>query len=292
MKLDIQRIKPIVKYALQEDIIKGDITTSSIISSGAVISAVFVAREAGVIAGLPVVREVMQQVARLYKTPDAVFKMLIKDGNKVRKGQVIARLHGRARLILACERTALNFFQRLSGIATLTRRYVDVVRSLSGKHKPEIFDTRKTTPGLRYLEKYAVRCGGGHNHRMDLSEMVMVKDNHLKVLKKVSVQVLINTLKQSVGRGMKIEIEVDNMRQLRSVLNTHVDIIMLDNMSIAQLKRAILAIHKIHPRPLIEVSGGVKLDNLSRIASLGVDRISAGELTHSPRALDISLEIN
>lgn len=292
MKLDIQRIKPIVKYALEEDIKKGDITTSSIISSGAVINAVLVAKEAGVIAGLPVVREVMGQVGRLYKTPDVVFKMLIKDGNKVRKGQVIACLSGRARVIFAAERTALNFLQRLSGIATLTRRYVDVVGSLKGKDKPEIFDTRKTTPGLRYLEKYAVRCGGGHNHRMDLSEMVMVKDNHLRVQKNLSVPELLNTLKQRVRRGIKIEIEVDTMRQLRSVLNTHVDIIMLDNMSIAQLKKAISVIYKMHSRPLIEVSGGVKLDNLSRIASCGVDRISSGELTHSPRALDISLEIN
>ncbi|MCK4648155.1 carboxylating nicotinate-nucleotide diphosphorylase [bacterium] len=293
MKLDLERIRPIVRMALEEDVGKGDITTLLTVPKGRKAKGVIRAKEKGVIAGLPVAELVFKQVAG--RKSRVVFKKIIKEGKKVKKGQVIAEVIGDARIILTVERTALNFLQRLSGIATLTNQFVEKVKS----HKVKIFDTRKTTPGLRYLEKYAVRCGGGYNHRMGLWDMVLIKDNHIKIqnvkLKMQNLKETIKKIREKMSRGMKIEVEAKNLREVREALKARVDIIMLDNMNFKSIKKAIELCHRSpvtgHQSPIIEVSGGITLKNVTKIARTGVNRISIGALTHSAKALDISLDI-
>jgi len=265
----------IIKLALKEDIGSGDITTKLTISAGQKIKARIIAKEKGIVCGLAVAELVFKTVDKNIR-----FKPATSDGKQVKKGQVLARLEGKAVSILKAERVALNFLSHLSGIATLTNRYVQKVKP----YKVKIMDTRKTTPGLRSLEKCAVRCGGGVNHRLGLWDQVLIKDNHLKGLR---LKEIIKKVKQKRPKGMKIEVEVKNLRQFKQALEARPDIIMLDNFSLTNIKKAV----KIKSASVkIEVSGGVNLSNARRIAATGVERISVGELTHSASALDIALD--
>ena len=276
-----------VKKALKEDIGTGDVTTNAMVPKDAEAKAIIYAREKGVVAGLDIVAEVFRQLDKKIN-----IKKFVKDGEKVKVNQPLAEIKGKTRALLEGERTALNFLEHLSGIATLTRKYVDAVKPCSVK----ILDTRKTTPGMRILEKYAVRMGGGHNHRMGLYDMVMVKDNHLKcsrtshVARRTSIKDVVKRLRKKIPGNLKIEIETENLKEVKMALEAGADIIMLDNMSITTMKKAVGFIAQ-RSRPIIEASGNVTLQNVRAIAKIGVDWISIGRLTHSAPALDISMEI-
>jgi len=274
----------IIRKALAEDAASKDVSTRSVVPAASIIRAELVAKQDGVLCGLDIVRDV-------FCTMDGRCRLMpfAKDGDKVKAGQIFAQVRGPAREILAAERTALNFIQHLSGIATLTSLYVEKTKGTAAK----IYDTRKTVPGMRDLAKYAVRCGGGKNHRMNLEEMVMFKDNHLKIARDIPASIAA-LRKQKPAR--KIEVECESMDELAAALEYRPDIILLDNMDLPLLRRAITAIKKWSQtnktrRPEIEISGGVKLDMVRSYAATGVDRISAGAITHSAPALDISLEI-
>ena len=296
MKLDLEKIRPIVRIALEEDVGKRDITTLLTVPKGRKAKGVIRAKEKGIIAGLPMAELVFKIVQSPKSKVQSQFKAKMKEGERVKKGQVIAEVIGDARNILTGERTALNFLQRLSGIATLTNRFVEKVRPC----KVKIFDTRKTTPGLRYLEKYAVRCGGGYNHRMGLYDQVLIKDNHLRIVRSSefgvrSLQEMVKDMREKIPKGMKIEVETKNLREVKEAAKAGVDIIMLDNMNLKSMRKAVKLCRgsQIAGRrsPIIEVSGGITLENVREIAKTGVDRVSIGALTHSAKALDISLDI-
>ncbi len=306
MNLDLKKIRPIVKNALREDIGRGDITTGLLVPETKRIKAKIVARESGVVAGTGVAEEVFKAVESLIirkgrKGRGIEFKKIVEDGNQVKRGETLAEVRGSAQVVLTGERTALNFLQHLSGIATLTRKYTEAVKSTSPRGKAKIYDTRKTLPGLRYLEKYAVSCGGGYNHRMGLYDMVLIKDNHWRIAnartkERVASDGNLEKIKEKIPQGMKVEVEADSLRQLKRVLAMDVDIIMLDNMKLPVLKKAVRMVKMARDRkgtksPAIEVSGKINLKSSKQIAHLGVDRISVGEITHSARALDISLDI-
>jgi len=310
VKLDLKKIRPIVKNALREDIGRGDITTNLFVPETKMVKAKIVAKQPGVIAGMGVVEEVFRVAESLIirhkekkeeKREEVKFKRIAEDGDRVEKGKTLAEVRGSAQVVLASERTALNVLQHLSGIATLTRKYVDAIKSTRLRGKIGIYDTRKTLPGLRYLEKYAVSCGGGINHRMGLYDMVLVKDNHWRVGwyragKRLPAQWNLEEIRRRIPQGMKVEVEVNSLKQLERVLAMDVDIIMLDNMRLPVLKKAIKIVEENRDRkgvkgPTIEVSGKVNLRSIKQISRLGVDRISVGEITHSAKALDISLEV-
>jgi nicotinate-nucleotide pyrophosphorylase (carboxylating) len=269
-------VDDIIRAALREDMPAGDVTSENIIPPGAVSKAVFLAKEDGVLAGLPVARRVFEILDSGIRVGEA-----LDDGAAVRRGDALARLEGPAVPLLEGERTALNFLQRLSGIATATRRFV----AAAAGTKAAILDTRKTTPGLRLLEKYAVRMGGGRNHRQGLSDMILIKDNHLRYVGGVTEAV--RRARERAPAGLKIEVEVTNFDEAREALESGADIVMLDNMPLAAMKEVV---DLYAGRVQIEVSGNVTLDRVRDIAAIGVDFISVGALTHSPRALDISLE--
>ncbi len=267
----------IIKRALKEDIGRGDITSDLLIPARKV-KAILLAKAAGIFCGWPVAEQIL-------KHEGIAYKQKVQDGEPLKKGQIIAELKGDARKILLIERTTLNFLQRMSGIATLTAKFVAAVKPTGTR----ILDTRKTTPGLRVLEKYAVLCGGGSNHRLGLDDMILVKDNHLKLVG--SWQTAVSRLKHK-PKNMKVEIEAENLKQVKEILKTGIaDIILLDNMDDGVLRQAIKMIRQQGPKPLIEISGKVTLANVKKYAGLGADRISIGALTHSATALDISLEI-
>jgi len=304
--VNLKKIRPIVKNALREDLGRGDITTYLLVPETRSVKAKIVARESGVVAGLGVAEEVFKAAGSLIiregkKGRRIKFKKRVKDGDQVKKGKTLAELRGNAQVILTGERTALNFLQHLSGIATLTRKYVRAVKSTSPRVKTRIYDTRKTAPGLRYLEKYGVSCGGGYNHRMGLYDMVLVKDNHWGIggaHTRETVPGILNLeeIKEKIPQGMKVEVEVNSLKQLKRVLAMDVDIVMFDNMKVPVLKKAVRMVEMARKRkgvksPAIEVSGKINLKSIKQIAHLGVDRISVGEITHSARALDISLDI-
>jgi nicotinate-nucleotide pyrophosphorylase (carboxylating) len=265
-----------IEAALREDMPEGDITSESIVPAGAVSEAVLLAKEDGVLAGLTVARRVFEIVDARVE-----FRGECPDGKAFRKGDVLARIKGPTVSLLKAERTALNFLQRLSGIATATRRFVDAVAGT----KARILDTRKTTPGLRLLEKYAVRMGGGTNHRLSLSDMVLIKDNHLRYVG--SITEAVRRARARVPSGIKVEVEVTTVDEAREALAAAADIIMLDNMPIEGMK-AVVSLDA--GRVPLEVSGNVTLERVREIAATGVDYISVGALTHSSPALDISLE--
>ena len=264
------------KRALEEDIGFEDLTTEAIVSPFQESTAEIIVKEEGVLAGIGIAETCFRML-----DPEAKFTAKAKDGEKIFSGQVIATVSGRTRAILSAERTALNFLQRLSGIATSTQRAVEIVKDFNCR----IVDTRKTTPGLRALEKYAVRVGGGFNHRFGLYDAVLIKDNHIQaaggILKAVSL------VQAKVGHMVKIEVETETLDQVREALSTGADIIMLDNMSLALMKEAVAL---INGQALTEASGGITLDKLAQVAATGVDLISLGWLTHSARSLDISLD--
>jgi nicotinate-nucleotide pyrophosphorylase (carboxylating) len=274
-------IERIVSMALREDLPWGDVTSDALIPSDQIGTARIEARQTGILAGLPVAREVFLQV-----DPSLSFVMQREDGARLSSGQVIATIDGSLRSLLAAERVALNFLQRMSGIATLTDRYVSAVAG----RRARIVDTRKTTPGLRLLEKYAVRIGGGHNHRYCLSDAVLAKDNHLAALRLrgVDLKSAVAALRRDIPHTTTIEVEVETIEQVRQALAAGVDAILLDNMT---SKAMADAVRLVDGRAIVEASGGVTLETVAAVADTGVDLISVGALTHSVQALDLALEI-
>ena len=276
-KSGFQKIEKIVKIALKEDLGFGDITSDLIISEKQKGKGFIIAKEKGIIAGLEVAKSVFEEV-----DAGLMFKFLISDGDKVRPGLKVALIQGKTKSILAGERTALNFLQRLSGIATLTNKFVRKTEGTSTK----ILDTRKTTPGLRFLERDAVKKGGGENHRQGLYDMILIKDNHIQAAGSIS-----SAIKKALRnrRGLKIEVETKNLKEIKEALNFKIDRIMLDNFKPENLKKAVKLIRSKNKKVEIEASGRVNLKNVRKIALSGVDYISVGALTHSARALDFSL---
>lgn len=270
-------IDKIIEQALLEDIGTGDITTEFIIHPNVKAKGIIKTSEEGVVAGLDI-------ACLLFKKLDSeiIFQEKIKDGTKVTRGKVLAKISGSARTIFKGERVALNFLQRMSGIATITSKFCQQVKDFPVR----IFDTRKTTPGLRILEKYAVRMGGGHNHRFGLYDAVLIKDNHIAVAG--GIKSAVNSVRKQISHAAKIEVEVENLSQLQEALKVQVDTIMLDNMDLETMKEAV---KMVKGEALIEASGGITLEKVREIAQTGVDLISVGALTHSVKSLDISMEI-
>ena len=280
--IKIDELKMRVLLALEEDIGSGDITTESIVPQDAAARARIVAKEEGILAGIEVAAEVFRTL-----DPATGFEAKAGDGDAVAPGKSIATIEGNASALLKGERTALNFLQRLSGIATLTRKFVDAVAGTGAK----IYDTRKTTPGWRSLEKHAVACGGGTNHRMGLYDAVLIKENHIAIAreKDKGIKELIEGVRKKVGPDLFLQIEARNLEEVAKCLSAAPDCILLDNMSTAEMQQAVLMGKKTNDRVLFEASGGVTLDNVREIASTGVHRISVGALTHSAPALDITI---
>ena len=282
LDLNLPQVEEIVKRALAEDIGSGDITTSLTVPPESICRAQIVAKEEGVIAGLDVAALVFAQVAERYSGTEPAFRSGIADGSSVHSGDVIAEITGSTAVVLTGERTALNFLQRMSGIATKTAGLVELVKQNGAK----VTDTRKTTPGLRILEKYAVRVGGGWNHRFGLYDAVLIKDNHIRAAG--GIKEAIRVAKSGAPQGMKIEVEADTVEQVKLALEAGAEAILLDNMDLAALREAV-ALCK--GKAVTEASGGVTEENIAAVAETGVDLISVGALTHSAKALDLSLEI-
>lgn len=272
------RLRSIIKTALEEDLGgRGDVTTASTVSEGILVSGKILCKGEGILAGIHVAEAVFHEV-----DPGLEFVGEKSDGQRVERGEVVATIKGEVRSLLVAERTALNFLQHLSGIATLTRRYVEAVSGLPVR----IVDTRKTLPGLRELEKYAVRCGGGYNHRFGLYDGVLLKDNHLKVCG--SIREAVEKARSNSPHLMKVEVEVETLDQLREALEAGADVIMLDNMSVEEMRKAV---EIAGDRCLLEASGSIRLENVREVAETGVDIISIGAITMSAPALDFSLEV-
>jgi nicotinate-nucleotide pyrophosphorylase (carboxylating) len=278
MKLYELQYLPIVKSALREDLRSGDVTTDALIPRGHVATALMNFREAGVLCGIDIARAAFEEMDCL-----AHIETLMDDGARVDASAGVLRIEGEARAVLTAERVALNFVQRLSGIATLTQQFVSAIEGTS----TQIVDTRKTTPGLRLLEKYAVRCGGGSNHRFALDDLILIKDNHVALCGGIAEAV--KRAHEYSGHAVKIEVECDTLEQVTEAIEAKADIILLDNMTPQELKAAV---QRIDGRAISEASGGVNLSTVRAIAQSGVDIISVGSLTHSARALDIGLDIS
>jgi nicotinate-nucleotide pyrophosphorylase (carboxylating) len=285
---------PLVKWALSEDVGSGDITTLNTLPTGVGARAVIVMKEPGVVAGLEVARLTFKEVDGTLK-----FDPLTSDGERVEAGVAVARVSGSAGSILTAERTALNFLQRLSGVATQTRRFVDRVEGTPAV----ILDTRKTTPGLRYMEKYAVKMGGGENHRFALWDMYLVKDNHIRAAGGLTAAI---DRIQRTRQDVPLEVEVESLAQLREALRPEVDRILVDNRPVEEVRRAVEEVDRWFEKhapesrrmrkearrwPEVEVSGGLTLDNVRSYAETGADYLSVGALTHSAPAVNLSLEI-
>ncbi|MBU0693710.1 MAG: nicotinate-nucleotide diphosphorylase [Candidatus Omnitrophica bacterium] len=294
-----KEIIAIIKRALAEDIGKKDITTLLTVPFRQEAEAVIFAKEKGVLCGINIVWEVFKQ-----KDKKIFFKSLKKDGDTFRKDEKVAYIRGDAHIILSSERVALNFLSLLSGISTLTKKFADKIKGTGVK----ILDTRKTTPNLRALEKYAVRIGGGYNHRMTLAQEVLIKDNHLKAARFINKSSPCAASKRDKGKfdeerfrnsfsylkksaHLKIEVEVESMEVFKRVIKYKPDVVMLDNFSLAQLKKAVVQRDEYFPQVKLEVSGGINLNNVREVARAGVDFISVGMITHSPAAIDFSLEV-
>jgi nicotinate-nucleotide pyrophosphorylase (carboxylating) len=281
---EMEAARRLANLALDEDLGEaGDVTSQLLLPAGRIGAAVFVARQAGVLAGLSVAELTLALI-----DPTLLFEAVRADGSLVQAGDRLAVLSGRARSILRGERAALNFLQHLSGVATLTRRYVDAVAGLPCR----VLDTRKTTPGWRLLEKYAVRQGGGHNHRLGLHDGILIKDNHLAALAECAdpIAEAVRLARQKHGTAIPLEIEVDTLDQLESALKAQPDIVLLDNMPPSLLREAVRRRDALAGGVLLEASGGVTLETIRALAETGVDRISVGALTHSAPALDIGLD--
>ncbi len=266
-----------LQMALAEDIGSGDITSELLLSPNSRTKGRIWAKEEGVLAGMPVAGRIFQLVGQID------FREEASDGQKISPGQTLAVIEGLTLNILQAERLALNFLQRLSGIATQTRKAVDLV----GSDGARIVDTRKTTPLWRWLEKYAVRQGGGYNHRLGLFDAVLIKDNHIRAVGGVKEAVKI--AREKAGHTLKIEVEITNFQELNEALEAGADIIMLDNMATNEMKKAVSIVNR---KALVEASGGITLENVAEISRCGIDIISMGSLTHSVQALDISLDIS
>jgi len=284
MEFDKKRLISIINSALKEDIGPMDITTSGVIPKTKVIKADILTKEDGIVCGLPLCETVFEILNK-----DIKFKPQVNEGDAVHSGKVLCYLEGPARPILTGERTALNFIARLSGIAAQTRKFAEKAAPYGVK----IMDTRKTAPCLRYVEKYAVRMGGGCNHRMGLWDQVLIKDNHLKAVscQPSAISRLLKETRKKVQKNTKIEIEVKNLIEFEEALKGRPDIIMLDNMSTSDIERAVSMRDKLGNIPLIEVSGNITIGNLDGYAKCRPDIISVGAITHSFKSLDLSMEV-
>ena len=276
--MNLTALTGLIDACLAEDIGGGDITTLAVVEPGARAAARMVLREAGVVAGLGVAGLVFERLSR-----DVVFRALVPDGERCAAGQTVAEVSGPAWAVLGGERLALNFVQRLAGVATATARLVDKVAGT----KARIVDTRKTTPGLRVLEKYAVRCGGGYNHRFGLYDGVLIKDNHLALAGGIARAV--RAARERAPHTVRVEVEVEDLHGVAAALEAGADIILLDNMDVATMARAVAM---VNGRALTEASGGISGETVAAVAATGVDFISVGALTHSVRSLDIGLDFN
>lgn len=270
-------LKHLIQIALEEDIGSGDITTDYTVDPEIKGKGIIVAKESLIIAGLEVAKDVFTFI-----DPEVVCRPFFKDGDLVKNGDTVMEIEGKLRVLLIGERTALNFMQRLSGIATNVRSYVE----LFGNKKIRLVDTRKTIPGWRVLEKYAVRVGGAYNHRIGLYDGVLIKDNHIVACGGISKA--IERIRDKVSHLVKIEVEVSDLPSVKEALAAKADIIMLDNMDVHQIKEAVALINK---KAIVEVSGGVTKENLNFLSDTGVDIISIGALTHSARSMDLSMRI-
>jgi len=275
--LKLEEIKSVIDYALKEDIGNGDITTNWLIPSDLQTTATMVAKSSGVVAGISVAEYVFRTLNQ-----DIHWKPFVRDGDKVIKGDVLLKISGSYRALLTGERLALNFMQRMSGIATMTSVFVE---ALSG-YQTKILDTRKTVPGLRLLDKYAVKMGGGTNHRIGLYDMVLIKDNHIKVAGGITNAV--GEIRKNITPGIKIEVETTTIEEVSEALHSGADIIMLDNMGNELMAECVKI---INGRAKVEASGNMTLERLIEVAATGVDFISIGALTHSVMAFDISMNI-
>lgn len=276
-------VREAIKLAIIEDEGCGDITSMLVIPPHKTSTAHIIAKENFVLAGMPFVCQVF-----IFVDQDMEVKIFFKEGSLIKQGDLIAEVKGRARSLLLAERVSLNILQRASGIATYTKTFVDMIKGLP----TSIVDTRKTSPGLRFIEKYAVRIGGGSNHRFGLNDGILIKDNHIKIVGSITKAV---KLTRKAHHLLRVEVEVKNLNEFKEAIAVGADIIMLDNMTIKDIKEAV-KIRDAHANSnkgtiLLEVSGGVRLDNVRAIAETGVDIISIGSLTHSARAVDISMKI-
>jgi nicotinate-nucleotide pyrophosphorylase (carboxylating) len=281
-----ERARELIGMALEEDLEGGgDVTTRVLIPEDQFGAVQIVARRAGVLAGLPLAAMVVNEI-----DPTAVFAALARDGDALAAGSVIAEISGRVPSLLMAERTCLNFLTHLSGVATLTRRYVDAIEGT----RAAIYDTRKTLPGWRVLQKYAVRAGGGRNHRQGLADMILIKDNHLGGWRAGAndcrIAAAVRAARSGAPAGMKIEVEVDTLDQLADALSGEPDIVLLDNMTLDQLRQAVALRNQRAAEVELEASGSVSLETVAAIAATGVERISVGALTHSAPALDLAFD--
>jgi len=272
-------VQTIVQLALAEDIGQGDITTDNLIPLNSKSKARLIAKAEGVICGVNLARRVFKSL-----NPKIIFRARLRDGQAVRRGRTIAEISGSTRALLTGERVAINLLSFLSGIATQTSLYVNKIKP----YKAAIMDTRKTTPLLRQLERYAVRSAGGVNHRFNLNDMMMIKDNHRVSCGEQGMNEIIRILKKKIKA--KLEVEVDDLKQFKEILNSKADIILLDNMTPRQIAKAVQLRNQAKSPILLEASGGITLKNVRQYAATGVDRISVGALTHSRQVLDISME--
>jgi nicotinate-nucleotide pyrophosphorylase (carboxylating) len=275
------QVEEIIDRALAEDLGKGDVTTEALISSDQQGTGFIVAKREGILAGTGVAKQIFHRV-----DPELKYEIFLEDGARVRPGNRVAGVSGSIASILRAERVVLNFLQHLSGIASETNRYVARVEGLPVR----IMDTRKTTPGLRSLEKYGVRMGGGENHRMNLGDGILIKDNHLAGLRGrgLGIKEIVTRARKNAPERLPVEVEVRNISEALEAVKAGADIVMLDNMNIEDMRKAVTS---IHGRALLEASGGITLENVRAVAETGVDFISIGALTHSASALDISLEL-
>ena len=270
-------VDAVLELALREDIGSGDVTTESIVPEDAVLTGEMRAKGTGVISGIGLCGAVFRKL-----DPDCEWKEMVRDGDRVSPGDTLARVTGRSRAILSAERTALNVLQKMSAISTLTSLFVEAVADSAVKIK----DTRKTLPGLRWISKYAVAAGGGHNHRAGLYDGVLIKDNHIKAAG--SIAAAVEKARQRVGEDFPIEVEIKTVEEVEEAVSCGADVIMLDNMDIREIRKAVRLIDR---RTLVEASGGVTLENVKEMARSGVDFISVGALTHSAPCLDISFDV-
>ncbi len=280
-RLEVKDIKPVVKQALEEDLGKGDITTEAIVEPRRWAKAYIELKEKGVVAGLPVAREVFFMLDKRVH-----FRPKVQEGIKARAGIVIAEVEGSAKAILEGERVALNFLQRLSGIATAARQFEDLVYV----HNVDVLDTRKTTPGLRVLEKYAVKLGGGENHRFGLFDAILIKDNHIKVAG--SITAAVKKVATKYKGKYSVQVEVSSLQEIKEVLALEgINKVLLDNMNPSQVKQAIKLIKDAKSNLEVEASGGINEKNIVAYAKCGINYISIGALTHSVKSLDMSLKV-
>lgn len=275
--LDEKIVEQIIINALKEDIQTGDVTTESIITNDTTAKAKFIAKADGIISGMFIAENVFRKLSN-----NVSFELFYRDGDSIMKNDIAAIVEAPIKVLLSGERTALNFMQRMSGIATATNKFVKAVEGT----KAQILDTRKTTPGLRLLDKYAVKCGGGMNHRIGLFDMILIKDNHIKVAG--SITEAYNRVIEKYNDKYKIEIETSNLAEVEEAIKCNPDVIMLDNMNLDLMKNAVTF---INGKTKTEASGNITLENVKPVAETGVDFISIGALTHSVQALDLSMKI-